>query len=98
METRATRREFLTEIAVVLGTASGFTAVVTVPRDLIGWTRAEPGRLVRMDVGYLFGNTTGNRCAQRAYWSNNSPTSNIIDDIPSESRLEPDRWGNALLE
>ena len=79
-------------------TASGFTALVTVPRDLIGWTKVEPGRLIRMDVGYLFGNSTGNLCAQRAYWSNNSPTANIIDDIPSESRLEPDRWGNALLE
>ncbi len=63
--------------------ATGFTAVVTVPRDLIGWSEAEPGRLVRMDVGYLFGNSTGNRCGQRAYWSNNSPASNIIDDIPS---------------
>jgi hypothetical protein len=76
----------------------GFTAIVTIPRDLIGWTKAEPGRLMRLDVGYLFGNSTGNRCAQRAYWANNSPTSNIIDDIPSESRLEPAQWGNALLE
>ncbi len=78
--------------------ASGFTAVVTIPRDLIGWTRAEPGRLVTMDVGYLFGNSTGNRCAQRAYWSNNGRTANIIDDIPNESRLEPAQWGNALVE
>jgi hypothetical protein len=51
-----------------------------------------------MDVGYLFGNSGGSRCAQRAYWSNNSPTANIIDDIPNESRLEPAQWGNALLE
>ena len=79
-------------------TSSGFAAVATIPCDLIGWTKAEPGRLIRMDVGYLFGNSTGNRCAQRAYWSNNSPTANIIDDIPSESRLEPAQWGNALLE
>lgn len=77
---------------------AGFTAIVTIPRDLIGWTKAEPGRLMRMDIGYLFGNSTGNRCAQRAYWANNSPTANIIDDIPSESRLEPDQWGSALLE
>ena len=25
-------------------------------------------------------------------------TATIIDDIPSESRIEPDKWGNALLE
>lgn len=31
-------------------------------------------------------------------WFNNSPTANIIDDIPNESRLEPVQWGNALLE
>jgi hypothetical protein len=79
-------------------TTSGFTAVVTIPRDLIGWTNVEPGRLIRMDVGYLFGDSTGTRCAQRACWSNNSPTANIIDDIPNESRLEPDQWGNALVE
>lgn len=78
--------------------SGGFKAVVTIPRDVIGWTQAEPGRLVRMDVGYLFGNSAGSRCAQRAYWSNNSPTANIIDDIPNESRLEPAQWGNALLE
>ncbi|MHC1769963.1 MAG: FlgD immunoglobulin-like domain containing protein [Verrucomicrobiia bacterium] len=76
----------------------GFTAMVTIPREVVGWTQAEPGRLMRLDVGYLFGNSTGNRCAQRAYWSNNSPTANIIDDIPSESRLEPNQWGSALLE
>ena len=45
-----------------------------------------------------WGNTTGNQCAQRAYWSNNSPTAGIIGDIPSESRLEPDQWGSATVE
>lgn len=78
--------------------SGGFQAVVTVPRQVIGWTQAEPGRRVRLDVGYLFGNSAGSRCAQRVYWSNNSPTANIIDDIPNESRLEPANWGNALLE
>jgi hypothetical protein len=78
--------------------ANGFTAVVTIPRDLLGWTVSEPGRLVRIDVGYQFGNSSGNRTGQRAYWANNSATANIIDDIPNESRLEPARWGEAVVE
>ena len=48
--------------------------------------------------GYLFGNATGNRAAQRAYWTNTGPTAGIIGDIPSESRLEPHQWGTAAVE
>jgi hypothetical protein len=53
---------------------------------------------VRLDFGYLFGNETGNQCAQRAYWSNSGPTAGIIGDVPSESRLEPNQWGTATVE
>ena len=51
-----------------------------------------------MDVGYLFGNETGNACAMRAYWANGSQTAAISNDIPSESRLEPNQWGAATIE
>ncbi len=74
-----------------------FTAVATVPMDLLGWT-AKPGGTVRMDLGYLFGNEPGTQVATRAYWSNNSFTANVVNDIPHESRLEPDQWSTASLE
>jgi hypothetical protein len=78
-------------------TTAGFRAAVTIPLSVLGWT-PEPGSAVRMDLGYLFGNSTGNQCGQRAYWSNTGPTAGIIGDVPSESRLEPNQWGTATVE
>ena len=77
--------------------AGGFEATVTIPLDLIGLS-LRPGAPVRMDVGYVFGNRTGTQAAMRAYWSNNSFTANVINDIPHESRLEPHEWGTAAVE
>ena len=56
------------------------------------------GTQVKLDVGYLYGSTTGNKIARRAYWANNSFTSNVTDDIPHESRLEPAQWGRGTVE
>ena len=53
---------------------------------------------VRMDVGYIFGNATGSQAAVRAYWSNHGPTASITNDVPSESRLEPNLWGRVSVE
>jgi hypothetical protein len=78
-------------------TPAGFSAVVTIPLAVVGWT-PQPSSAVRLDVGYLFGNATGNQCAQRAYWANTGPTAAIIGDVPSESRLEPQQWGTATVE
>jgi hypothetical protein len=75
----------------------GFRVTAVLPLELLGW-KPTPGATVRIDLGYLFGNATGSQCGQRAYWSNTSPTSGIIGDIPSESRLEPAQWGSATVE
>ncbi len=77
-------------------TDSGFTALVVVPLELLGW-RPQPGTTVKMDVGYIFGNAPGTRAAIRAYWNNNSFSANVVDDIPNESRLEPAEWGEAVV-
>jgi len=78
-------------------TPAGFNALVIFPLSLLGWT-PQSSSTIRLDLGYLFGNSTGNQCAQRAYWSNTSPTAAIIGDVPSESRLEPSHWGTATVE
>jgi hypothetical protein len=78
-------------------TPAGFTALVSIPLSVLGWT-PQPNSSVRLDLGYLFGNATGNQCAQRAYWANTGPTAAIIGDVPSESRLEPNQWGTATVE
>jgi hypothetical protein len=76
---------------------TGFRATVTVPLKLIGW-EPEPASTVRMDLGYVFGNQTGSDAALRSYWANNSPEANVTDDIPDESRLNPEHWGTAVVE
>jgi hypothetical protein len=78
-------------------TPDGFTAVATLPLVLLGWT-PQPGAEVRLDAGYLFGNANGSQVALRAYWTNNSFAANVTNDIPTESRLEPDQWGTATVE
>ncbi len=40
----------------------------------------------------------GTRAALRAYWTNNSFSANVTNDIPNESRLEPAEWGTAAVE
>lgn len=78
-------------------TPTGFTVTVVVPLDVLGWT-PKPGSKVKMDVGYIFGNSTGNQVAMRTYWSNNSFAANCVGDVPNEIKLEPDQWGMALVE
>ncbi|GDY22147.1 hypothetical protein LBMAG56_34940 [Verrucomicrobiota bacterium] len=78
-------------------TGSDFTALVSIPLDLIG-LNLTPGQTVQMDVGYLYGNATGTLVAARSYWSNHSFSANVVNDVPNESRLEPAQWGKATVE
>jgi len=77
--------------------AGGFKAVVAIPLDLIGWT-PKAGAALRLDLGYIFGNATGSQASLRAYWTNNSFSANVTNDVPNESRLEPAEWGTAVVE
>lgn len=75
----------------------GFEAMVTIQLKLLGFVPKQ-GQKVQCDLGYIFGNNKGTRTLIRAYWVNNSFTANVVDDIPHESRLEPEHWGNATVE
>jgi len=77
--------------------AVGFAATVTVPFAVLGWTPL-PGSQVRLDLGYIFGNTTGTKATGRLYWTNNGFAAGVLNDIPTESRLEPKEWGTATVE
>jgi hypothetical protein len=78
-------------------TSTGYNAVLRVPLDGIGLT-LRPGTLLRMDVGVIFGNEGGNEAVDRAYWANNSADANVIDDLPTEARLQPGKWGEIIVE
>ena len=74
-----------------------FTAVVTIPLALLN-LKLEAGAKLRMDLGYIYGNSQGTKATRRAYWTNNGFSANVLDDVPNESRLEPSLWGNAEIE
>jgi hypothetical protein len=78
-------------------TADGFTATATVPLSAIGFS-PEPASTVRGDVGYVFGDTEGRGASARAYWANNGFEANVVDDVPDESRLNPEHWGSIVVE
>jgi len=102
--TSPTGKEYLDSIEVwndvkldYAKTNDGFEAVVTLPLAKLGW-KPVPGTTVKMDVGYLFGNETGNTIGVRKYWNNASFSSGVTNDVPSEIRLEPAQWGAATVE
>ena len=74
-----------------------FTAMVTIPLDVIGWT-PRAGTRVKMDLGYIYGNDGGTKASARSYWKNNSFYANVLNDVPCESRIEPAEWGEATVE
>ena len=78
-------------------TNTGFIATITVPLKTLAF-RPRSGQQVRMDLGYVFGNAEGTKTVVRAYLHNNSFSANVVDDIPNESRLEPDEWGTGALK
>jgi hypothetical protein len=85
-------------------TPAGFVARAELPLSALGLDSAagmtwKPGTKLTMDLGYVFGNAQGaNKAVRRAYLFNNSFSANIVDDIPNESLLEPQEWGEATVE
>jgi hypothetical protein len=77
--------------------AAGFTAEVSIPLDRLGLT-LKSGQTLRLDLGYRFGDQNGQRSGGRIYWSNRSPLSRIIYDVPSEIRMEPANWVEVKVE
>jgi hypothetical protein len=78
-------------------TPTGFTALMTIPLEVIGW-KPESGKNVKLDIGYIYGNAGGMQATLRSYWTNNGFASQILNDVPNESRLEPAEWGMAEVE
>ena len=90
---------FLEDIVLVTEkTDKGFRARVALPLAALR-LELNPGRKLKMDVGYIYGNAQGiGKAVRRAYLYNNSFSANVLDDIPNESRLEPKEWGEAAVE
>jgi hypothetical protein len=78
---------------IVARKEGGYVLEAGVPLAAVGLA-PQPGMLLRGDVGVLFSDPGGSRTVLRAYYANRQAA--IVNDIPSEARLEPQRW--ALLK
>jgi len=75
--------------------AKGYTLEAAVPLKDIGFA-PKPGMATRGDVGVIFSDPGGSRNVLRAYHANKDTA--IVNDIPSEARLAPDKWGLLRVE
>lgn len=73
----------------------GYRLDLMVPLSELGLT-LRPGQVLRGDAGVLFSNPGGHVTAWRSYYYNRD--TQITQDVPSEARLEPDRWGTFRLQ
>ncbi|MBI5832690.1 MAG: hypothetical protein HZB16_10335 [Armatimonadetes bacterium] len=75
--------------------AAGYRLEATVPLAELGLTLAA-GQKLRGDVGVIFSDAGGSRNALRSYWFNQDTA--IVNDLPSEARLQPAKWGAVNVE
>lgn len=71
-------------------TASGYALEASVPLANLSFA-PRPGLFTRGDAGVIFSDPGGSRDVLRAYYANRDTA--IVNDIPSEARLDPHRWG-----
>lgn len=66
---------------------------ISIPLSVLG-LKAQQGQRIRADLGVLRGNA--NTTLQRSYWSNKN--TGLVNDVPGEAQLTPNRWGQWLFE
>jgi hypothetical protein len=74
---------------------SGYFVEAEIPWSRLGVTPSS-GLKLKGDFGILFGDTSGTITVSRKYWSNKS--TGLVNDVPGEAQLEPDRWGELTLQ
>ncbi len=88
----------ITEAQVKFQTSpQGYTLEAAVPLAALGLI-PQAGMVLRGDVGVLFSDAGGSRTAVRAYWANRSAEVSIVNDLPTEARLQPQHWGLIAVE
>ena len=80
-----------TAVTKVVKRADGYTALVSIPWTDLGLAPPPAGATMRADLGVLFSDPSGSRTIRRRYLHNAETA--IVDDVPSEVRLTPQRWG-----
>ncbi len=73
----------------IVDSKEGYVVEAAVSRASINLLDAPGDRFIG-DVGVIFADPTGTKGQIRHYWSNKDTF--IVDDLPSEARLRPERW------
>ncbi|MCX7598521.1 MAG: hypothetical protein N2512_06580, partial [Armatimonadetes bacterium] len=75
--------------------AGGYILEAAVPLAALGWA-PKPGTVLKGDVGIIYSDAGGSRNSFRVDYANKDTA--IVNDIPSEARLEPSKWGLIRIE
>jgi hypothetical protein len=73
----------------------GYFVEVAIPWSRLGITPSS-GLKLKADFGILSGDSGGTTTVSRKYWSNKS--TGLVNDVPGEAELDPDRWGEVTLQ
>jgi hypothetical protein len=73
----------------------GYTVLITVPLEALGLDAAM-GQTVRGIVGVIYSDPSGTNRAARLYWHHKA--TGMVNDVPTEARLSPDKWGPIRVE
>lgn len=91
------RVEQLKEMVVqALPSSEGYSVEVTLSWSALHREPPSPGQKLSGDVGVLLGDNSGSRTILRRYLFNKD--TNIVDDVPSESRIKTSAWGELVFE
>jgi hypothetical protein len=72
-----------------------YTVEAAVPLAALG-LQARSGQTIRGDLGFISSDAAGTVNVARTYWAN--PHTNLVNDLPLEAWLNPDKWGRLTFE
>ena len=63
----------------------------------LGLGELQLGRRMRADFGALFSDQGGSMVLSKALWADDSPEVSVVNDVPTESKIRPQKWGWIVL-
>jgi hypothetical protein len=74
---------------------NGYNLEISIPWKALGWD-APPAKFA-FETQIIFSDPAGTTNAAMAWWSTRGGAGDTIEDLPSEARLYPESWGEAVL-
>lgn len=76
-------------------TKSGYNVEISIPWKALGWD-APPAKFA-FETQIIFSDPAGTTNAAMAWWNTRGGAGDTVEDLPSEARLYPESWGEAVL-